>query len=79
VRWLDELIVALWHDLQAYMEWKVWDQTLRQARGENGKQQRRQDCARWQLHGRCRRIRGGVAAQKHLPAPITCSTACSST
>ncbi|WIA09915.1 hypothetical protein OEZ85_010129 [Tetradesmus obliquus] len=33
VRWLDELIVALWHDLQAYMEWKVWDQTLREARG----------------------------------------------
>lgn len=34
VRWLDELIVALWHDLQAYMEWKVWDQSLREARGE---------------------------------------------
>jgi hypothetical protein len=38
VRWLDELIVALWHDLQAYMEWKVWDQTLREARGEAGRQ-----------------------------------------
>eukprot|EP00879_Flechtneria_rotunda_P009059 GHRR01009484.1.p1 GENE.GHRR01009484.1~~GHRR01009484.1.p1 ORF type:complete len:565 (+),score=260.76 GHRR01009484.1:183-1697(+) len=33
VRWLDELIVALWHDLQAYMEWKVWDQSLKEARG----------------------------------------------
>jgi hypothetical protein len=34
VRWLDELIVALWHDLQAHMEWKVVDQTLRETRGE---------------------------------------------
>jgi len=33
VRWLDELIVALWHDLQAHMEWKVVDQTLRETRG----------------------------------------------
>jgi hypothetical protein len=24
-RWLDELIIALWHDLQAYMEWQVAD------------------------------------------------------
>jgi hypothetical protein len=34
VRWLDELIVALWHDLQAFMEWKVWDQNLREVLGE---------------------------------------------
>eukprot|EP00775_Hariotina_reticulata_P003294 gene3294-3570_t len=33
VRWLDELIVALWHDLQAYMEWKVWDRSLQVAMG----------------------------------------------
>jgi hypothetical protein len=36
VRWLDELIVALWHDLQAHMEWKVVDETLRATRGEAG-------------------------------------------
>lgn len=27
-RWLDELIIALWHDLQAYMEWKAQDAEL---------------------------------------------------
>jgi hypothetical protein len=28
IRWLDELIIALWHDLQAYMEWKAQDKEL---------------------------------------------------
>eukprot|EP00798_Chlamydomonas_sp_ICE-L_P020814 gene20814-27649_t len=28
VRWLDELIIALWHDLQAYMDWKAQDTDL---------------------------------------------------
>ena len=27
-RWLDELIISLWHDLQAYMEWKAQDADL---------------------------------------------------
>ena len=33
VRWLDELIIGLWHDLQAYMEWKVLDTELRRHTG----------------------------------------------
>ncbi|KAG2487075.1 hypothetical protein HYH03_014321 [Edaphochlamys debaryana] len=28
VRWLDELIVALWHDLQAFLDWKALDSEL---------------------------------------------------
>lgn len=32
-RWLDELIVALWHDLQSYMEWKQLDAELMRTRG----------------------------------------------
>jgi hypothetical protein len=36
VRWLDELIIALWHDLQGYMEWKVMDQALLESKGEGG-------------------------------------------
>jgi hypothetical protein len=34
-RWLDELIVALWHDLQAYMEWKLRDQELVLSKGQS--------------------------------------------
>lgn len=33
VRWLDELVVALWHDLSAYLEWRCLDQSLRESRG----------------------------------------------
>ncbi len=32
-RWLDELIIALWHDLQAYMEWKAQDSDLQESVG----------------------------------------------
>ncbi|KAG2427663.1 hypothetical protein HXX76_012312 [Chlamydomonas incerta] len=31
VRWLDELIVALWHDLQAFLDWKALDTELAEA------------------------------------------------
>ncbi|GFR48730.1 hypothetical protein Agub_g10688, partial [Astrephomene gubernaculifera] len=31
VRWLDELIVALWHDLQAFLDWKALDTELQEA------------------------------------------------
>ncbi|GIM13197.1 hypothetical protein Vretimale_16377 [Volvox reticuliferus] len=31
VRWLDELIVALWHDLQAFLDWKAFDLELAEA------------------------------------------------
>ncbi|GLI71473.1 hypothetical protein VaNZ11_016611 [Volvox africanus] len=31
VRWLDELIVALWHDLQAFLDWKALDLELVEA------------------------------------------------
>jgi hypothetical protein len=34
VRWMDELIVALWHDLQAHVEWRVVDQALRETHGQ---------------------------------------------
>ncbi|GLC39163.1 bud site selection protein [Pleodorina starrii] len=30
-RWLDELIVALWHDLQAFLDWKALDSELAEA------------------------------------------------
>jgi len=30
-RWLDELIVALWHDLQCYLDWKAQDSELLRA------------------------------------------------
>jgi hypothetical protein len=33
---LDELIIALWHDLQAYYDWRVLDSELLHARGEQG-------------------------------------------
>ncbi|PNH05305.1 hypothetical protein TSOC_008438, partial [Tetrabaena socialis] len=29
--WLDELIVALWHDLQAFLDWKALDTELAEA------------------------------------------------
>jgi len=33
VRWLDELVVATWHDLQAFREWRLLDQALQRSRG----------------------------------------------
>lgn len=63
VRWLDELIVALWHDLQAYMEWKVWDQTLREARGGRGfgdsRRGRGRAAALWGWRAATRQVRVG--------------------
>ncbi|KAF5835786.1 hypothetical protein DUNSADRAFT_6875 [Dunaliella salina] len=35
VRWLDELIIALWHDLQAYIEWKAQDSELLRLTGKS--------------------------------------------
>eukprot|EP00983_Pelagomonas_calceolata_P129849 1161641-Pelagomonas_calceolata.AAC.2 len=34
-RWLDELIIALWHDLQAYIEWKAQDSELLRLTGKS--------------------------------------------
>ncbi len=51
-RWLDELIVALWHDLQSFLDWKALDTELADAGGAWGLGARRGSWGKWHVVGK---------------------------